>query len=113
MDSSLAHHTLLEQDSFVYVSGQTLVEKSVDLVPRSVVHSVTGESGDHTAQVILIYLDYHESKSDPPISVVQEIPSPVPTEHGGNHIIPPPSSSILSFDWCKLISFHLPSYVPF
>ena len=28
-------------------------------------------------------------------------------------MIPPPSSSFVSFDWSQLITFYLPSYVPF
>lgn len=52
-------------------------------------------------------------KSDPPVLAVQESPSPIPVEHGGNHMIPPPSSFVISFDWIKLTAFNLPSYVPF
>lgn len=90
-----------------------MVEKSVDLVPPLVAHSVPTESGDHTAHVLLVSSDSHESKGDPPILVVQERPSPIPVEHGGNHMIPLPSSSTISFDWGLLTAFCLPSYVPF
>ena len=47
------------------------------------------------------------------LPVFQEIPSSIPTEHQGNHMIPPPSIDVISFDWGPLIAFRLPSYVPF
>jgi len=92
---------------------QPLAKKSVHLAPPSVVHSDPKESSDHIAHVLLISSDSHESKSDPPIPVVQESPSPIPTKHGGNHMILPPSSFVIFFDWGPLTAFRLPSYVPF
>ncbi len=113
MDSSLTHHALPKNDSLTSIPNQPLVEKSVDLDLPLVFHSILEESGDHTAHVLLISLDYQESKSDPPILIVQESPSPIPVGHGGNHMIPPPSSFVISFDWGPLTAFRLPSYVPF
>ena len=113
LDSSLSHPTLPERDSLVSIPDQPLVEKSVDLVSPPGSHSVLEESGDHTARVLLVSSDYHESKGDPPILVVQESPSPSLVGHGGNHTIPPPSSSVISFDWSQLTTLCLPSYVPF
>ena len=92
LDSSLAHPALLEHGSLVFVPDQPLVKKSVNLAPPSVVHSIPKESNDHTTHVLLISLDSHESKSGPLIPVVYESPSPIPANHGGNHIMPPPSS---------------------
>ena len=51
--------------------------------------------------------------SDPPVLAAQEHPSSIPDEYGGNHMIPPPSSYVISFDWSHLAAFFLPSYVPF
>ena len=77
MDSSLAYPDLLEHDSHVFVPDQPLVEKSVYLARLLVVNSVPKESSDHTTHVLLISVDSHESKSDLPILVVQEIPYPI------------------------------------
>ena len=98
MDSSLAHTALPEQDSLMSVPETPLVEKSVDLVSPPVSHSVPEESGDHTAPVLLVSSDSHESESDPPIPVVQESPSSIPVQHGGNHMIPQPSNYVVFFD---------------
>ena len=76
-------------------------------------HSVPEEHHDYTAHVLLISLDSLESENDPPIPADSESPSSVLVEHGGNHTIPPPSSSIVSFDWSHLTAFRLPSYMPF
>ena len=113
LDSSLSRLALHERDSLVSIPNQPLVEKSVDLVPSLVDNSILEESDDHTAHVLPISSDSHELKSGPPIPVVQESPSPITIEHGGYHMITPPSSSVISFDWSKLTDFCLPSYVPF
>lgn len=76
LDSSISRNAVPKQDSLVFVLDQPLVKKSVDLVPPLVAQFVMEESGDHTAYVILVSLDSHESKSDPSIPVVEEIPSP-------------------------------------
>jgi len=76
-------------------------------------HSVPEEHHDHTAHVLLISSYSPESENDPPIPIDSESPSSFPVEHRGNHMIPPPSSSIISFDWSHLTTFCLPSYVPF
>jgi len=95
------------------VPNQPLVEKSVRLSPPSIDHYVLEESGDHTAHVLLVSSDSHESKRDPPVPVVQESFSSIPGKHGDNHMIPPPSSYVISFDLSQLTAFHLPYYVPF
>lgn len=93
--------------------GQPLVKKSFDLAPPSVVHSVPKESSDHTTHVLLVSSNSHEPKSDPLVPVVQVSPSPSPARHGGNHMILPPSSFVVSFDSIRLTAFYLPYYVPF
>jgi len=113
LDSSLAHPALLKRDSLVSAPNQPLVRKSVNLATPSTDHYILKESGDYIAHVLLISSDSHESKSDPPVPVVQESPYPIPAKNGGNHMIPPPSSSIISFDWGPLAALCLPSYVPF
>ncbi len=113
LDSSLVCRSLPKCDCLVSILGQPLVEKSVDLVPPPFYHYVMEESGDHTSHVLLTSLDSHESKSNPPIPVIEESISSIPIEHRGNHMIPPPSCFVISFDWNQLTSFHLPSYVSF
>ena len=113
LESSLAHPALHEPASLVSISDQPLVGESVDLVSPPVVHSVPKESGDHTAHLLLVSSDSHESKNDPFVLVVQESPSSIPAKHEGNHMIPPPSSYVVSFNWSHLTTYHLPSYVPF
>jgi len=100
-----------KKDSLVSIPDQPLIKKSVDLALPLVSHSIPEETGDHTAHVLLVSSDSHESKSDPPIPVFQESPSPIPVQHGGNHMIPPPNSFVVSFDWGPLTAFHLPYYV--
>ena len=113
LDSYLAHLALLEPDCLMFVPNQLLVKESVGLVLPPIVHSILEEHNDHIAHVLLILSDSPESKSDPPILVVQESPSPIPARLGGNHMIPPPSSYVVSLDWGTLTAFRLPSYVPF
>lgn len=113
LDSSLTHPSLPEHNSLVLVPNQPLVGKSVNLVLKLATHFVPEEHSDHTTHVLLVSSDSHESKSDPPIPVVQESPSSIPVEQGGNHVLPPLSSSIISFDWGHLTAYCLPSYVPF
>jgi len=81
--------TISERDSLVSIPNQPLVEKSVDLVPPPIAHSIPEEGGDDTAHVLLVSSDFHESKSDHSISFVQESPSPIPIQHGGNHTLTP------------------------
>jgi len=71
---------------------QPLVKVSVDLGSPTVYHSV---SEDH---VLLVSSDSPESKSDNRIPVDQGGPPLVPVEQRGSHTIPPPSSSVVSFD---------------
>ena len=113
MDSSLAHPPPLDSDSIVSIPDQSLVKESVGLVSPPVVHSVPKEHNYHIAHVLLISSDSPESKNDPPILTDQEIPYSIPTEHRANHMIPPSSSSVVSFDWSHLTTFCLRSYVPF
>ena len=87
-----------------------MVGESVDLGSPPVDHSVSEECHAH---VLLVSSNSPESENDPPIPADHESPSSVPIEQGGNHTIPPPSSSVVSFDWSHLTTFHLPSHVPF
>lgn len=59
LDSSLSFPSLLERDSLLSVLEQNLVEKSVDLVPPLVSHSLLEESSDHTAHILLVSSDSH------------------------------------------------------
>ena len=95
------------------IPNQLLVEENVDLAPPLVSHSIPEEGGDHTAHVLLVSSYSHESKSDPPVLIIQESPSSIPTVHRGNYMVPPPSSFVVTFDWSPLTTFHLYSYVPF
>ena len=70
LDSSLVHPTLPKHESLMSVPHQPLVEKSVNLALPLLFHSVLEESDDHTARVLLVSSDSHESNSDPPIPVV-------------------------------------------
>ena len=87
-----------------------MVGKSVDSGSPLVNHSVSEE---HHAHVLLVSSNSPESENDSPIPADLESLSLVPLEHGGNHMIPPPSSLVVSFDWSHLTAFHLPSHVPF
>ena len=102
LDSSPIHPALPERDSLLFVLNQPLVGKSVDSVLPLANLSVSEKSGDHTAHVLLVSSDSHESKSDPPVPVVQESPSPILVQNGGNNMIPPPSSFVVSFGWGPL-----------
>lgn len=113
LDSSLVHPSLPEPGYAQPILDQPLVGKSVDLDSPPMVHSVPDEHHDSTAHVFLVSSDSPEPENDPPIPADSESPSSVPVEHGGNHTIPPPSSSVVSFDWSHLAAFRLPSYVPF
>ena len=84
-----------------------MVGESVNLGSLPVGHYVSEE---HHAHVLLVSSDSPESKNDPPIPADPESPS---SEQGGNHTIPPPSSSVISFDRSHLTAFRLPSHVPF
>ena len=87
-----------------------MVGKSVDSSSPPVDHSVSEE---HHSHVLLISSDSPESGNDSPIPAAPESPASVPLEQGGNHTVPPPSSSVVSFDWSRLTKYRLPSHVPF
>ena len=58
----------------------------------------------------------NEPEGNPPIPEVHECSSHVPIEkEGSSHVpmTPLPSSLVTSFDWSRLVGYHLPSYVPF
>jgi len=99
LNSSLVNPTLLEHDYLVSILDQPLVGRSVDLALPLVAHSVPKESGDHITYVLLVSSDSHESKSDPPIPIVQESPSSIPARNVGSHMIPPPSSLLSLSIW--------------
>jgi len=93
--SSLVQAPLPEPRCAKPVPDQPLVGKNVDSGSPPVDHSISEE---HHAHVLLISSDSPQSKNDSPIPVDPDIPSLVPLGQGGNHMIPPPSSSIVSFD---------------
>lgn len=113
LDSCLVHPSLPKPGYAQPVLYQPLVRKSVDLDSPPMVDSVPDEHHDSTAHVLLVSSDSLEPENDPPIPTDSESPSSVPIEHGGNHMIPPPSSSVISFNWSCLTAFRLPSYMPF
>jgi len=92
------------------VLDQPLVGKSVNSSSPPVDHSVSEE---HNSHVLLVSSDSPELENGSPIPAAPENPPSVPFEHGGNHMIPPPSSSVISFDWSRLTTSPLPSHVPF
>ena len=87
-----------------------MVGKSVDSSSPPVDHSVLEE---HHAHVLLVSSDSPTSGNYSPIPAAPESPASVPLEQGGNHTIPPPSSSVVSFNWSRLTTSRLPSHVPF
>ena len=95
LDSSLVHPPLSELGCAKPIPDQPLVGESVDLGSPLFDHFVSEECHAH---VLLVSSDSPEFEIDPPIPADQESPSSVPVEHGGNHMIPPPSSSVVSFD---------------
>ena len=80
------------------------------MVGQSVIHSVSEESNSH---VLLVSSDSPELDDGFPIPDSPENCDSVPPEQGGNHMVPPPSSSVVSFDWSRLTTPPLPSHVPF
>lgn len=108
-NSSLVQAPLPEPGCAQPVPDQPLVRKS-DNSSSPPDHSVSEECNSH---VLLISSDSPESRNDSPIPAAPENPASVPLEQGGNHMIPPPSSSIVSFDWSHLTTSPLPSHVPF
>lgn len=113
LDSSLVHISLPELGCVMPISDKPLVEKSFNLVSSPIVHSILEENNDHAAHVLLVSSASIDSENDLPILTDQEIPSLIPVEHGGNHVIPSLSSSIISFDWNHFTAFYLPYYIPF
>jgi len=92
------------------VPDQPLVDTSVDATSSPIAHSVPEEYDSH---VLLVSSDSPAPEDDSLILAAPENPASVPSEQGGNHMIPPPSSSVVSFDWIRLTTPPLPSHVPF
>ncbi|CAA3018919.1 Hypothetical predicted protein [Olea europaea subsp. europaea] len=109
-NSSLAQAPLPEPGCTQPVPDQPLVGKSVDSSSPSVDHSVSEERNSH---VLLVSSDSPEPKDDSLVPTALEDPPSVSLEQGGNHMVPPPSSSVISFDWSRLTTPPLPSHVPF
>lgn len=108
--SSLVQPPLPEPSYALPVPDQPLVGKSVDSSSPPVDHSVSEE---HHSHVLLVSSDSPESRNDSHIPAAAESPASVPLEQGVNHMIPPPSSLVVSFDWSHLTTSPLPSHVPF
>lgn len=77
------------------VPNQPLVRKSVDSGFPPVYHPVLKE---HNSHVVLVSSDSPKFRNDSSIPAVPESPASIPLEQGGNHTIPQPSSSVVSFD---------------
>ena len=84
---------------------QPLVRKGDNSHSPPVDHPVSEESNSH---VLLVSSESPELDKDFGISTAPETSDSVPSEQGGNHMIPPPSSSVVSFDWSRLTTppFH-------
>lgn len=103
--SSLVQASLPEPGCVQLVPDQPLVGKSVDSSPP-LAHSLSDENHAH---VLLVSSDSPESRNDSLNPAALEGSPSVPLAHGGNHMIPPPSSLVASFDWNRLITGRLPS----
>ena len=139
-DSSPVNSTLSESQSPESISGQSLVEKKVDLILPTVHQVFSIESGPHLSQVLLVSSASPGPESGPPISMIQEgdPPTPIttvpeiyppslipgvhedgilaPITQGDKPLIPmapPPCILVTSFDWSRFMRYHLPAYVPF
>jgi len=106
LNSSLVQPPLPKPGCAKPVLDQPLVGKSVDSGSPPIDHSVSEE---HNSHVLLVSSDSPESGNDTPIPATPERPASVPLEQGGNHMIPPPSSLVASFDWSRLTTYRLPS----
>jgi len=113
LDFSLVQAPLPEPGCAKPAPDQPLVGESIDLGSQPVDYSVPEEHHDSTAHVLLVSSDSLEPKNYSPIPADLEIPSSILLEQGGNHMIPPPSSFVVSLDWSHLTAFRLPSHVPF
>ena len=103
LDSSLVQAPLPEPGCAKPILDQPLVGKSVNSGSPPVDHSISEE---HHSHVLLISLDSPESENESPVPANPESPSSVPLEQGVNHMIPPPSSTVVSFYWSHLTTFH-------
>jgi len=108
-DSSLVQPPLPKPGCTQPIPDQPLVGKSVDSSSLPVDHSVSEERNSH---VLLVSYDSPELEDDSLVPAAPEDPISVSLEQGGNHMVPPPSSSVVSFDWSRLTT-PLPSHVPF
>ena len=87
-----------------------MVGKGVDSSSPPVDHSVLEE---HNSHVLLVSSDSPQPENDSLIPAAPENLDSVPSEQGVNHMIPPSSSLVVSFDWSRLTTPPLPSHVPF
>jgi len=110
LNSSLFQPPLPEPGCAKPIPDQPLVRKNVDSGSPPIDHSVSKE---HNSHVLLISSDSPESGNDSPIPATLKRLVSVPLEQRGNHMIPPPSSLVASFDWSRLTTYRLPSHVPF
>jgi len=108
--SSLVQTPLPEPGCAQPALDQPLVGKGDDSHSPPVDHPVSEESNSH---VLLVSSESPDLDKDFGISTAPETSDSVPSEQGGNHMIPPPSSSVVSFDWSHLTTPPLPSHVPF
>ena len=108
--SSLVRAPLPESGCTQPTPDQPLVGKSVDLSSPFVDHSLSEQQNSH---VLLVSSDSPQSGHDSLVPAASENPASVPFEQGGNHMIPPTSSSVISFDCSHLTTPPLPSHVPF
>jgi len=108
--SSLVQTPLPEPGYTQPVPDQPLVGKGVDSSSPPLDHSI---SEKQTSHVLLVSSESPELERDFAIPTAPETSHLIPSEQGGNHTIPPPSSSVVSFDWSRLTTPRLPSHVPF
>ena len=108
-DSSLVQASLPEPGCSQPIPDPPLVGKGVDLRSSPLNHSISEEQSSH---VLLVSSDSPELDKGSPETSPENLDS-VLSEQGGNHMVPPPSSSVISFDWSRLTTPPLPSHVPF
>jgi len=108
--SSLVQALLPEPSYTQPVPDQPLVGKGVDSSLPPLDHSVLEKKISH---VLLVSSESPELDRDFAIPTAPETSVSVTSEQGGNHTIPPPGSSVVSFDWSHLTPPRLPSHVPF
>ena len=109
--------TLSESESYESIPHPNQqFKETVDPISPSVNCTFPVESEYDTTQVLFVSSDSNELGDNPHVPLRQEENHPALVTQGVNSLVsmvPPPSSLVTSFNWNRLVGFHLPSYVPF